>query len=54
MHGIKITGPNPSVTQFHQTIDDDPERRKSQNKNCRYRVLINGVELSRREKSESF
>jgi hypothetical protein len=31
VHGIKITGPNPSVTQFHQTIDDDPEKRKSQN-----------------------
>jgi hypothetical protein len=31
VHGIKITGPKPSISQFHQTIDDDPERRKSQN-----------------------
>ena len=31
VHGIKITGPNPSVTAFHQAIDDDPEKRKSTN-----------------------
>jgi hypothetical protein len=31
VHGIKITGPKPSISQFHQTINDDPERRKSQN-----------------------
>ena len=31
VHGIKITGPNPSVTVFHQAIDDDPEKRKSTN-----------------------
>ena len=37
IHGIKITGPNPSITNFHQSIDDDPEQRKSTNillKNC--------------------
>jgi len=31
IHGIKITGPNPSITAFHQAIDDDPEQRKSTN-----------------------
>ncbi len=31
IHGIKITGPNPSISAFHQAIDDDPEQRKSTN-----------------------
>jgi hypothetical protein len=31
IHGIKITGPNPSVTNFHQSINDDPEYRRSKN-----------------------
>ena len=31
VQGIKITGPNPGVGAFHQSINDDPEYRKSRN-----------------------
>ena len=47
VHGIKITGPNPTVTAFHQAIDDDPEKRKSTNitlSQCTIEKLIAQVE----------
>ena len=47
VHGFKITGPNPSITNFHESITDDvPSNRKSEDvilENCKIQKLKSNI-----------